>query len=135
MCMELLHDLADEVLGLATVHRHAAKCAHEAAQRPAEQAVLADKTDLPTNGMNRAREHEEIPIGGVGGAHDDELAVGRELAGYGPAIAVEPLQQQPANQPFEHIESEVGVDQLRTEPMIQTADMAITTSSSDMPRT
>ena len=99
---------------VVAVDRNAAQRPHETAHRPVEQAVLANEADLASDRVDRAKKDEEIPVGSMRSAHDDELAVGREGAGDVPAAAVKPLQQQPTDKPFEPVEIGIGVYQPRT---------------------
>ena len=95
MDADLLDDLADQILRGTAIDRHPAKRAHETPDGSAKQALLADEAHAPTDRVDRAQEHREIPIAGVRCAENDEFAIGREGAMRGPAASTVPLQQQP----------------------------------------
>lgn len=88
---DLLDDLADQILRRAAVDRNPAERPHEATQRAAEQALLADEPRPVTLCMNRSDEHCKVPIAGVGSADDDELAGFRDGTVCSPAAALVPL--------------------------------------------
>ncbi len=115
--VELVDDLADEVLGRAAVDGNAAESAHEVAHWPCEQTVLADETDLPPQRMNGAEKDEEVPIGRVGRAHDHEFAIGRELSGGLPAAPVVPGDQQPPDDAFEKVQTRGGQRRISRGPI------------------
>ena len=86
----LLDDLANQIPARAAVDRHPAERAHEAPKRASEQAVLADEADPAPDRVDRAEEHEEVPIAGMRRAENDHFAIGRKRAVRGPAAAAIP---------------------------------------------
>jgi len=54
---DLLNDLTDEILRRRTIDRHPAKRAHQSAERPAEQASLADEAGASATGVNCTQEY------------------------------------------------------------------------------
>ena len=98
-------DLADEVLGRASVDGHASERAHKSPNRPFEQAVLPDEPDLSPQCGDSAEENEEIPVGGMGRAHDHKFRIGREFARGLPSLPIIPSDQQAPNDALQEIES------------------------------
>src|SRR5690606_20519185 len=77
----LLHGIQLEV----SLYRYSSQAAHQAAPWPAEDAVLAEPARTQSQHQLEGDEQDEIPIGSVVGADDDELVDCRKLSLYAPA--------------------------------------------------
>lgn len=80
-----LHHLLYQTGGFFSVHRNSAAIAEEPANRKAEQLRLAHKVDVCTQAEDHAQKKEEVPVGGVRRADQDELGEVGQLSVYTPA--------------------------------------------------